>query len=67
MTKNIIIGVLVVALLGMTWLAWRNSQPMRCDEVIQYEDGSAVCEVFIRESVNPGDVQRNGVKEGYRI
>lgn len=64
---KIVIAILVCAVIGLGYVAIHNSKPLRCDEVIQYEDGSVVCEVFIRPSVNPVDVQNNGVKEGYRL
>lgn len=66
MTRATII-ILSVAVVGMAWLAWHNGEPMRCDEVIRYENGAVVCEVFIRESVNPVEVQRNGVRLEHRI
>lgn len=41
--KNIIIISLTVALLSMTWLAWRNSGLPNCEQVLDYTDGNMSC------------------------
>ena len=67
MFKNIIIGVLVVALAGMTGLALRNSRPLVCDNVTRYEDGSVVCEVFIRPSAADEVLNKQQATQEQRI
>lgn len=51
--KNIIIITLTLALLAMTWLAWRNSGLPNCVEIIDYNDGGASCLSNQTEVLNP--------------
>ena len=41
--KNLIIAVLLVSLMLMTWLAWRNAGIPTCITVTSYADGRMVC------------------------
>lgn len=45
--NNWIITILFIALVLMTWLAWRNAQPINCDREI-YKEGLRICEVWDR-------------------
>ncbi len=50
MFKNILIGVLFVLLAFMTYVAWHNTKPLKCDDIVQMHNSytnreDMVCEI----------------------
>lgn len=70
-----VIGITIVmvlfsfAVIGVAamFLVDRQDNHVRCDEVVVYDNGGKVCEIFLRKSVDSNEAQRQGITEGDRI